>query len=49
LKEKNKKKSMVKEITYRSGNKEEDLFRMDRNDKHKILKKIYKESIQLKR
>lgn len=39
---------MVKEITYSSGNKEEDFFKMDRNDKHKIIKKILKESIQLK-
>ena len=28
--------------------KEEDFFKMDRNDKHKIIKKILKESIQLK-
>jgi len=46
--EKYKEKSVVKEITYSSGNKEEDFFRMDRNDKHKIIKKILKESIQLK-
>ena len=46
--EKYKEKSVVKEITYSSGNKEEDFFKMDRNDKHKIIKKILKESIQLK-
>ena len=46
--EKYKEKSVAKEVTYSSGNKEEDFFRMDRNDKHKIIKKILKESIQLK-
>ena len=46
--EKYKEQSMVKEITYSTGNKEEDFFKMDRNDKHKIIKKILKESIQLK-
>ena len=46
--EKYKEKRELKEITYSSGNKEEDFFKMDRNDKHKIIKKILKESIQLK-
>ena len=46
--EKYKENKEVKEITYSSGNKEEDFFKMDRNDKHKIIKKILKESIQLK-
>ena len=46
--EKYKENKEVKEVTYSSGNKEEDFFKMDRNDKHKIIKKILKESIQLK-